>query len=94
MHPMAQQQANQGSAHANTSNEMFLYQPPPNQVTQHITQVTSAAQLMATPSPQPASTALLIASQASQSASAAGQQIDWTSKIAEVMRDQFGLRPK
>ena len=23
-----------------------------------------------------------------------GQQIDWTSKIAEVMREQFGLRPK
>jgi hypothetical protein len=25
---------------------------------------------------------------------AAGQQIDWAFKIAEVMRDQFGLRPK
>ena len=25
---------------------------------------------------------------------AVGQQIDWTSKIAEVMREQFGLRPK
>ena len=24
----------------------------------------------------------------------ASQQVDWTSKIAEVMRDQFGLRPK
>jgi hypothetical protein len=35
-----------------------------------------------------------MASPVSQSASAAGQQIDWTSKIAEVMRDQFGLRPK
>ena len=22
------------------------------------------------------------------------QQVDWTSKIAEVMREQFGLRPK
>jgi len=24
----------------------------------------------------------------------ASQQVDWTSKIAEVIRDQFGLRPK
>ena len=24
----------------------------------------------------------------------ADQQVDWTSKIAEVMREQFGLRPK
>ena len=29
-----------------------------------------------------------------QPASADGQQIDWASKIAELMRDQFGLRPK
>src|SRR6185312_3963538 len=27
-------------------------------------------------------------------ASAGGQQIDWASKIAEVMRDQFGLKPR
>ena len=25
---------------------------------------------------------------------AVNQQVDWTSKIAEVMREQFGLRPK
>ena len=30
----------------------------------------------------------------SQPASAVGQQVDWTSKIAEVIRDQFGLRQK
>ena len=30
----------------------------------------------------------------SQQVPAAGQQVDWTSKIAEVMREQFGLRPK
>jgi hypothetical protein len=29
-----------------------------------------------------------------QPASADGQQIDWASKIAEVMRNQFGLKPK
>ena len=25
---------------------------------------------------------------------AVGQQVDWNAKIAEVMREQFGLRPK
>ena len=49
---------------------------------------------MATPSPHSASVALPIALPASQSTSSAGQQIDWASKIAEVMRDQFGLRLK
>ena len=91
---MAQQQANQGSPQARASNEMVLYQPPSNQVTQHVTQTASAAQPMVTPSPQPASAALPIASPASQSTSSSGQQIDWASKIAEMMRDQFGLWPK
>ena len=49
---------------------------------------------MATPSAQPASAALPIASPTLQPASTDGQQIDWASKIAEVMRDQFGLKPK
>ena len=49
---------------------------------------------MATPSAQSASAALPIASPALQPASTDGQQIDYASKIAEVMRDQFGLKPK
>ena len=92
--PLAQQKFNQRSAQVNHGNEMVLYQPPSNQVTQHVTQTALAAQPMATPSPQPASAALPVASPASQSVSSTGQQIDWASKIAEVMRDQFGLRPK
>ena len=92
-HPVAQQQANQGSAQASTSNEMILYQLPSNQVSHHVTQTASATQQMAMHSPQPASVTLPIASLASQSISSAGQQMDWPAKIAEVMRDQFGLRP-
>ena len=88
---MAQQQFNQRSAQVNHGNEMVLYQPPSNQGTQHVAQTASA---MATPSPQLASVALPIASPAAQSTSSAGQQIDWASKIAELMREQFGLRPK
>ena len=94
IHPVAQQQANQGLAQASHGNEMVLYQPSSNKVTQHVTQAVSAAQPMATPSPQLASAALPIASPAAQSTSSAGQQIDWASNIAEVVRDQFGLRPK
>jgi len=91
---VAQQQANQGSAQANTGNKMVLYQQPSNQITQHATQRTSAVQPIAPASPQPASAALPMASPPLQPAPAASQQVDWTSKIAEVMRDQFGLRPK
>ena len=91
---MTQQQANQGSAQISHGNEMVLYQQSSNHVTQHVTQTASAAQPMATPSPHSASVALPIALPASQSTSSAGQQIDWASKIAEVMRDQFGLRLK
>ena len=43
---------------------------------------------------QPGSATLPLIPSAPQAASAGGQQIDWTSKIAEVMRDQFGLKPK
>jgi hypothetical protein len=48
---------------------------------------------MTTPSAPPASTALPIALPVQQPTSTDGQQIDWASKIAEVMRDQFGLKP-
>ena len=49
---------------------------------------------MAPASPQPASAALPMAPPPSQPTSAVSQQVDWTSKIAEVIRDQFGLRQK
>ena len=73
VYPVAQQQANQGSAQASTNNEMVLYQQPSNQITQQAMQRTSAVQPMAPPSPQPASTALPMASPSSQPAPAAGQ---------------------
>ena len=73
---------------------MVLYQQPSNQITQHATQIASAVQTMAPTSPQLASAALPMVPPPSQPALAAGQQVDWTSKIAEVIRDQFGLRAK
>ena len=73
---------------------MVLYQSPSNQVIQQVARTASAAQPMATPSAQSASAALPIASPALQPASTDGQQIDWASKIAKVMRNQFCLKPK
>ena len=92
--PVARQQPNQRSAQGSHNNEMVLYLPSSNQVTQQVARTASAAQPMATPSAQLASVALPIASPALQPASTDGQQINWASKIAEVMRDQFGLKPK
>ena len=46
------------------------------------------------PNVQSASATLPMTPPTPQATSAGGQQIDWASKIAEVMRDQFGLKPK
>ena len=92
--PVAQQQPSQRSAQNSHGNEMVPYQPPSNQVTQQVARTTSAAQPMTIPSAQAASASLPIAPPALQLASTDGQQIDWASKIAEVMRNQFGLKPK
>jgi len=73
---------------------MVLYQSPSNQPPQQATQTASATQPMTSPSVQPASATLPLIPLAPQAVSTGGQQINWTSKIAEVMRDQFGLKPK
>ena len=90
----ARHQSGQGATQSSPSNEMVLYQSPSNQSPQQATQTASATQPMTSPNVQPASATLPLIPSAPQAASAGGQQIDWTSKIAEVMRDQFGLKPK
>ena len=90
---VAQQQLNKKTAQNSHSNEMVLYQSPSNHRPQQATQNASAAQSMTSPNVQPASAALPLTPPAPQAVSAGGQQIDWASKIAEVMRDQFGLKP-
>ena len=91
---VAQQQPNQKTAQNSHGNEMVLYQSPSNQPPQQVTQTASAAQPMTSPNVQPALAALPLTPPAPQAASAGSQQIDWAFKIAEVMRDQFGLKPK
>jgi len=93
-HPSAQQLDNQVASQQSTINEMVLYQQPSNQMAQHMPQIASVNQLMTSGSPQLASVAQPMVSALPQPASTANQQVDWTSKIAEVIRDQFGLRPK
>ena len=92
--PVAQQQPSQRSAQDSHGNEMVLYQSPSNQPPQQVTQTALAAQPMTTPNDQPALAALPLIPPAPQASLVGGQQIDWASKIAEVMRDQFGLKPK
>ena len=87
-------QSGQGATQSSPSNEMVVYQSPSNQPLQQVTPTALAAQPMTTANVQPASAALPLTPPAPQAASAGGQQIDWASKIAEVMRDQFGLKPK
>jgi len=52
------------------TNEMVLYQQPPNQTAQYTPQMASANRLMAPASPQPASATQLMASASPQPASA------------------------
>ena len=83
-------QPGQGATQSSPSNEMVLYQSPSNQPPQQTTQAAPAARPMTSPSVQPASATLPLTPPTPQATSAGGQQVDWTSKIAEVIRDQFG----
>ena len=56
--------------------------------------MASAGQPMTPTSPQPAAATSPTNMFSPQQTLVVGQQTDWTSKIAEVMREQFGLRPK
>ena len=56
--------------------------------------MASAERPMTPTSPQPALAANPTNMVSPQQTPAVGQQIDWTSKIAKVMREQFRLRPK
>ena len=101
VHPVAQWSVNQSASQPIATSGMVLYQQPSSQIAQHApqmasanqptaptpTQIASAAHPMAPASPQPVQFS-------SQQTLIANQQIDWSAKIAEVIREQFGLRPK
>ena len=56
--------------------------------------MASAERPMTPTSPQPATTMNPTNVVSTQQIPVTGQQVDWTSKIAEVMREQLGLWPK
>ena len=61
---------------------------------QQAQQMASAGRSMTPTSPQLAAAASPTNLVSPQQTPAVGQQIDWASRIAEVMREQFGLRLK
>ena len=82
MDPTVQQPANQ------------IAQQSPNHMVLQTQQMASAGRPMTHMSPQPAAATSPTNMVSPQQVSSVGQQVDWASKIAEVMREQFGLRPK
>ena len=71
-----------------------MTQQTPNRIAQQAQQMQSAGQPMMH-TPQQLAMMTNAASMASPQQMPAGdQQVDWSTKIAEVMREQFGLRPK
>ena len=57
-------------------------------------QMASAGRPITPMSPQPATETNPMNMVSPQQIPVVDHQVDWTSKIAEVMREQFGLRPK
>ena len=67
-----------------------MTQQTPNRMTQQAHQMPSAGQPMTHMSPQPA----MMMNSTNMVSPQQMPAIDWNIKIAEVMREQFGLRPK
>ena len=71
-----------------------MSQQTPDRMAQQAHQMPLAGLPMMPTSPQPAMMMNSANMASPQQMPAADQQVDWNSKIAEVMREQFGLRPK
>ena len=71
-----------------------MTQQTPNRVAQQTLQLQSAEQPMNHIAQQLAMMTNTVSMASPQRILAVDQQVDWNAKIAEVMREQFGLRPK
>ena len=87
MHPMAQQSVNQSVSQPTTTSRIVLYQQPPNQIPQHMPQMALANQPMTPPPIQTPSAAQPMAPASPGPMQVPNQQVDWTTKIAEVIRE-------
>ena len=77
-----------------TTSALVMTQQSPNRVAQQAHQMSSAGRPTTPMSPQPAMAINPTNMVSPQQMPEVDQQVDWTSKIAEVMREQFGLSPK
>ena len=71
-----------------------MTQQTPNRMPQLAHQMQSAGQPIMPTQPQLAMMTNTASMASPQQMPAVDQQVDWSTKIAEVMREQFGLRPK
>ena len=71
-----------------------MTQQTPNQITQQAQQMQSAQQPMNHVAQQLAMMTNAASVASPQQTPNIETQVDWSTKIAEVMREQFGLRPK
>jgi len=71
-----------------------MTQQIPNQMSQQVQQMQSAQQPMNHVAQQLAMMTNAVSIVSPQQMPIVEPQIDWSTKIAEVMREQFGLRPK
>ena len=94
MDPTAQQSASPSAPQPTATSTLALYPQPSNQMAQQLPQMASANQPMTPMTPQPAVATRPTVPVSPQQTPAVDQQVDWASKIAKVMREHFGLRPK
>ena len=102
MDPSAQQSASPSAPQPTATFALTMYQQPTNQMAQQLPnhmaqqtqQMASTSQPLTPTTPQPAASARPTVSVSPQQTPGVDQRIDWACKIAEVMREQFGLRPK
>ena len=90
----AQQSASPSAPQPTATSALMMYQQPPNQMAQQAQPMALAGWPMTPTSLQPVADASPTNLVSPQQTPAVGQQIDWTSKIAEAMSEQFGLRLK
>ena len=90
MDSTGQQSASASAQQPLTTSALAMTQQSPNRVAQQ----SSAGQPMTPMSPQPAMMLNSANMVSPQQMPKIDQQVDWNTKIAEVMREQFGLRSK
>jgi hypothetical protein len=89
-----QQSGSPSAPQPTTTSALAIGQQSPNHMVQQAHQMASAGRPMTPTTPQPTAATSPTNMVSHQQMPAVGQLIDWTSKIAEVMREQFGLRSK